>query len=91
MPVRRTSLPSLHGGQQLVEHARRIAQLAKTVAAGRAPQTVRNLARLDEFRIDFIEQPVVQDPVSNMQEVRARCGMAITHSNTIGAAIGIRT
>jgi glucarate dehydratase len=41
-------------------------------------EAVRNLARLDEFRIDFIEQPVVQDPVSNMQEVRARCGMAVS-------------
>jgi len=41
-------------------------------------EAVRNLARLDEFCIDFIEQPVVQDPLSNMQEVRARCGMAVS-------------
>jgi L-alanine-DL-glutamate epimerase-like enolase superfamily enzyme len=41
-------------------------------------QALRNLDLLDEFRIDFIEQPVSQDPVANMQEVRARSRVAIS-------------
>jgi glucarate dehydratase len=41
-------------------------------------EALRNLARLDEYNIDFIEQPVVQDPLSNMQEVRSRCPMAVS-------------
>lgn len=40
-------------------------------------EAVRNLARLDAYRIDFIEQPVVQDPASNMQEVRSRSPVAV--------------
>jgi L-Ala-D/L-Glu epimerase len=40
-------------------------------------QALRNLNLLDEFRIDFIEQPVSQDPVINMQEVRARSCVAV--------------
>jgi L-Ala-D/L-Glu epimerase len=40
--------------------------------AWKVNEAVRNLARLDEYRIDFIEQPVAPDPVTNMQEVRAR-------------------
>src|SRR5581483_1779452 len=43
----------------------------------------RNLAGLDECRIDFIEQPVVQDPVANMQEVRNRCSMAVSANERI--------
>jgi L-alanine-DL-glutamate epimerase-like enolase superfamily enzyme len=41
-------------------------------------EALRNLARLDEFNIDFIEQPVVQDPITNMLEVRNRCGIAVS-------------
>lgn len=41
-------------------------------------EALRNLARLDAYNIDFIEQPVVQDPLSNMQEVRNRCNMAVS-------------
>jgi L-alanine-DL-glutamate epimerase-like enolase superfamily enzyme len=40
-------------------------------------EAVRNLARLDAYRIDFIEQPVTTDPVANMQEVRARTAVAV--------------
>jgi len=40
-------------------------------------QALRNLDLLDEFQIDFIEQPVSQDPVTNMQEVRARSRVAV--------------
>ena len=41
-------------------------------AAWNVNQAIRNLARLDQYKIDFIEQPVVQDPVNGMQEVRNR-------------------
>jgi glucarate dehydratase len=41
-------------------------------------EAVRNLALLDAWQIDFIEQPVTQDPVTNMQEVRARTPVAIS-------------
>jgi L-alanine-DL-glutamate epimerase-like enolase superfamily enzyme len=37
-----------------------------------------DLARLDEFNIDFIEQPVVEDPVASMQEVRSRGTVAVS-------------
>ncbi len=46
--------------------------------AWKVNQAIRNLERLDQFNIDFIEQPVVQDPLSNMQEVRSRCRMAVS-------------
>lgn len=46
--------------------------------AWKVNEALRNLARLDEFRIDFIEQPVVQDPVANMQEVRSRGTAAVS-------------
>ncbi len=46
--------------------------------AWKVNEALRNLERLDEFNIDFIEQPVVPDPVSNMQEVRSRCRMAVS-------------
>jgi L-alanine-DL-glutamate epimerase-like enolase superfamily enzyme len=40
-------------------------------------QAIRNLDLLDEFHIDFIEQPVMPDPVAGMQEVRARTRVAV--------------
>jgi L-alanine-DL-glutamate epimerase-like enolase superfamily enzyme len=46
--------------------------------AWKVNEALRNLARLDEFRIDFIEQPVVQDPITGMQEVRNRCNIAVS-------------
>jgi L-alanine-DL-glutamate epimerase-like enolase superfamily enzyme len=45
--------------------------------AWKVNEAVRNLARLDAYRIDFIEQPVAPDPVTNMQEMRARTPIAI--------------
>ena len=45
--------------------------------AWKVNEAVRNLTRLDAYRIDFIEQPVSQDPVTNMQEVRSRVAMAV--------------
>jgi L-alanine-DL-glutamate epimerase-like enolase superfamily enzyme len=47
-------------------------------AAWTVNQALRNLALLDDCGIDFIEQPVSQDPIANMQEVRARCPIAIS-------------
>ena len=35
-------------------------------AAWKVNQAVRNLAQLDTYHIDFIEQPVSQDPLTNM-------------------------
>ena len=46
-------------------------------AAWKVNEALRNLARLDAYDIDFIEQPVSQDPLTNMQEVRTRCSMAV--------------
>jgi glucarate dehydratase len=40
-------------------------------------QAIRNLDLLDQFHIDFIEQPVMPDPVAGMQEVRTRTRMAV--------------
>ncbi|MFN7997409.1 MAG: mandelate racemase/muconate lactonizing enzyme family protein [Bryobacteraceae bacterium] len=41
-------------------------------------QAVRNLGRLDEYRIDFIEQPVKESPLTLMQEVRSRTPVALS-------------
>ena len=49
-------------------------------------EALRNLARLDAYRIDFIEQPVVQDPVVNMQEVREHCNMAVSANEGLWTA-----
>jgi len=46
--------------------------------AWKVNEALRNLERLDEYKIDFIEQPVVQDPITNMLEVRNRCRIAIS-------------
>jgi L-Ala-D/L-Glu epimerase len=46
--------------------------------AWKVNEALRNLRRLDEYDIDFIEQPVVQDPLACMQEVRSRCSMAVS-------------
>ena len=40
-------------------------------------EALRNLRLLDQYHIDFIEQPVSQDPVINMIEVRSRCDVAL--------------
>jgi len=40
-------------------------------------EAVRNLARLDAYRIDFIEQPVRADPLTGMQEIRGRTLVAV--------------
>jgi L-Ala-D/L-Glu epimerase len=40
-------------------------------------EAVRNLGLLSKFDIDFIEQPVAPDPISNMCEVRQRGGVPV--------------
>jgi L-Ala-D/L-Glu epimerase len=40
-------------------------------------EALRNLAQLDAYRIDFIEQPVGPDPATSMQEVRTRTPIAV--------------
>jgi glucarate dehydratase len=45
--------------------------------AWRVHEAVRHLARLDEYRIDFIEQPVGPDPAAGLREVRARTPVAV--------------
>jgi L-Ala-D/L-Glu epimerase len=55
-------------------------------AAWKVNEALRNLARLDEFNVDFIEQPVVQDPVSCMQEVRSGCAMAVSANEGLWTA-----
>jgi L-Ala-D/L-Glu epimerase len=45
--------------------------------AWKVNEALRNLAQLDAYRIDFIEQPVSQDPITNMREVRARTQVAV--------------
>jgi glucarate dehydratase len=40
-------------------------------------EAVRNLARLDEYHVDFIEQPVRPDPEDCLREVRARTPVAV--------------
>lgn len=40
-------------------------------------QAVRNLALLDAFQVEFIEQPVLPDPITSMQEVRSRVPMMV--------------
>jgi len=40
-------------------------------------EAIRNLARLGGPLLDFVEQPVAPDPITNMQEVRARGGVPV--------------
>lgn len=49
-------------------------------------EAVRNLERLDRFGIDFIEQPVVQDPLTNMIEVRQRTRVALSANEGLWTA-----
>ena len=43
----------------------------------RLPQALRNLHALAEYDIDFVEQPVRDNPVGQMAELRARVPMAV--------------
>ena len=49
-------------------------------------QALRNLDLLDEWRIDFIEQPVSPNPVTNMQEVRSRSRVALSANEGLWSA-----
>ena len=46
-------------------------------ASWRVAEALRNLVLLGAPDIDFVEQPVAPDPLANMQEVRARCGVPV--------------
>ncbi len=37
----------------------------------------RSWQQLDRYRIDFVEQPVLQDPITSMQEVQNRSQVAL--------------
>ena len=41
-------------------------------------ESLRIIERFDRYDIDFVEQPVSQDPVENMQEVRRKSRVAIS-------------
>lgn len=41
-------------------------------------ESLHLIEAFDRFDIDFVEQPVAQDPVSNMQEVRAKSRVALS-------------
>ena len=49
-------------------------------------QALRNLDLLDEFGIDFVEQPVSPNPITNMQEVRARSRVALSANEGLWSA-----
>jgi L-alanine-DL-glutamate epimerase-like enolase superfamily enzyme len=49
-------------------------------------EALRILKRFDQYEIDFVEQPVSQDPVSNMQEVRARSPVALSANEGMWSA-----
>jgi L-Ala-D/L-Glu epimerase len=49
-------------------------------------QALRNLDLLDEFHIDFIEQPVCPNPVTNMREVRAQSRVALSANEGLWSA-----
>jgi L-alanine-DL-glutamate epimerase-like enolase superfamily enzyme len=46
--------------------------------AWKVNEAVRKLADFERYRIDFIEQPVIEEPAINLQEVRARTPIAIS-------------
>jgi L-alanine-DL-glutamate epimerase-like enolase superfamily enzyme len=46
--------------------------------AWRVNEALRNIERFEPYGIDFVEQPVSPEPVSNMQEVRARSKVALS-------------
>lgn len=49
-------------------------------------EALRNLELLDRYQIDFIEQPVSQDPITNMVEVRSRCSVALSANEGLWTA-----
>ena len=54
--------------------------------AWKVNEAIRNLARLDVYHLDFIEQPVIQDPPENMREVRFRSPVAICQNEGLWTA-----
>ena len=54
--------------------------------AWKVNEALRKLALFDVHRIDFIEQPVGQDPADNLLEVRSRCPVAICQNEGMWTA-----
>jgi glucarate dehydratase len=54
--------------------------------AWRVNEAIRNIESLNEFNIDFVEQPVEADPVSSMQEVRRRTLVALASNEGMWSA-----
>ena len=54
--------------------------------AWRVNEAIRNIERLHEFDIDFLEQPVEADPVDSMQEVRRRVPVALASNEGMWSA-----
>jgi L-alanine-DL-glutamate epimerase-like enolase superfamily enzyme len=54
--------------------------------AWKVKEALKNIARLEKYRIDFVEQPVVQDPPDNMYEVRSNCSVAICQNEGLWSA-----
>lgn len=52
----------------------------------RVNEAIRNIERLNEFNIDFVEQPVEADPVAGMQEVRRRTPVALASNEGLWSA-----
>jgi len=54
--------------------------------AWKVKQALRNLTLFGAFDIDLIEQPVCQDPITNMQEVRSQCAVAVCANEGLWSA-----
>lgn len=54
--------------------------------AWRVNEAICNIERLNEFNIDFMEQPVEADPLASMQEVRRRTSVALSSNEGMWSA-----
>jgi L-Ala-D/L-Glu epimerase len=54
--------------------------------AWKVKEALKNIERFEKYQIDFVEQPVVQDPAQNMYEVRSICSVAICQNEGLWTA-----
>jgi L-Ala-D/L-Glu epimerase len=54
--------------------------------AWKVKEALRNIAGFEKYRIDFVEQPVVQDPAQNMVEVRSHSSVAVCQNEGLWTA-----
>jgi L-alanine-DL-glutamate epimerase-like enolase superfamily enzyme len=54
--------------------------------AWKVKEALRNIARFEEYHIDFVEQPVIEDPAENMREVRSHCSTPICQNEGMWTA-----